>query len=104
MTYKLSHEAQTIAPFSIKYAKNKKKKISPENPFPAKAVPSNGVRMLHTHTIEIQQSHQIQQDMYPKVELYNITEVHASINYSSSEMRIANSLHRGFASACVKLL
>jgi hypothetical protein len=42
--------------------------------------------------------------MCPKVELYNKVEVPVSVDYSSSEMKIANNQHRDSANACVKLL
>lgn len=64
-----------------------------ENPFLEEVFRANAKEMRHTRTIEILQNHLIQQDMCPKVELYSIVEVLGSINYSSSEMKIANNPH-----------
>lgn len=55
--------------------------------------------MQRTRRVEILQSHRTRPDMCPKVELYSRVEVLVSIDYSSSEMKIASNPRHAIASA-----
>lgn len=71
----------------------------PENHFLEEVFHANEGEMQRKHRVEKSQSHQIQQDTYPKVELYRKVEVLESINCSSIEMKTANNPRHAFEDA-----